>query len=159
METLNDTRDKYTWRWQLIYMYIVTNLNDIVGKSTSRWLQIHMKMIANTHHRHVDLNYQLPECAEKQTLFNDNASNSSFNFLHPICEDSLPYMCHQFVASVFGHQHFVSIHDYLLFLVVTRLEYILTLTTNKGNFFLDPLCAVHLEVSRQFVASVFGIHL
>ena len=46
------------------------------------------------------------------------ASNSSFYFLHPIFADSLPYMCCQLLDSVFGHQLVVSIHDYLLLLVV-----------------------------------------
>ena len=86
-------------------------------------------------------------------------NSSSLNFFHPICADYLPYMCRQFVASVFGHQLVVSIHDYLLLLVVTSLECIVTLTTKNSNCFLDPICSVHLEVSRQFVASVFGIHL
>ena len=78
------------------------------------------------------------------------------NFLHPICADSLPYRYSQFVASVFGHQLDVSIYDYLLLLVVTSLECIVTLTQNNSNCFLAPICAVHLEVSRQFMASVFG---
>ena len=68
-------------------------------------------------------------------------------------------MCRQFMASVFGHQLVVSIHKYLLLLVVTILECIVTLTTNNSNYFLDPICAVHLDMSRQFLASVFGIHM
>ena len=68
-------------------------------------------------------------------------------------------MCRHFLASIFGHQLVVSLHGYLLLLVVTSLEYIVTLTTFNSPGFLDPICAVHLEVSRQFVASVFGIHL
>ena len=68
------------------------------------------------------------------------------------------------MASFFGHPLAVNIHDYLLLLVVTSLECIVT--TNNSNLaivtcftiegiFLDPICAV----SRQFVASVFGITL
>ena len=68
-------------------------------------------------------------------------------------------MCRQFAASVFGHQLVVSIHEYILLLVVTSLECIVTLTTNNSNCFLDPICAVHLEMNRQYVASVFCIHL
>ena len=60
------------------------------------------------------------------------------------------------MASIFGHPLVVNIHDYLLLLVVTSLECIVTLTPNNSNCFLDPICAVHLEMSRQFVASVFG---
>ena len=58
----------------------------------------------------------------------------------------------------FGHQLVVSIDEYLLLLVLTILECILTLTTKTSNFFLDPICAVHLDMSRQFLASVFGKH-
>jgi len=48
-------------------------------------------------------------------------------------------MCRQFVASVFGHQLVVSIHDHLLLLEVTSLGCIVTLTTNNSNCFLDPI--------------------
>ena len=46
MKTLNVTSDKYKWRWQQIYTYIVTNLNDIGDKSTWRWLKIHMNWLS-----------------------------------------------------------------------------------------------------------------
>ena len=39
------------------------------------------------------------------------------------------------------------------------LECMVTLTTNNSNHFLGPICAVHSEVRRQFVASVFGMTL
>ena len=65
MTTLNDTSDKYTWRWQQIYMYIVTNLNDKGDKSHEddciyTWTELHL-----IHHGHVDLNDQLPGRVEK----------------------------------------------------------------------------------------------
>ena len=46
-----------------------------------------------------------------------------------------------------------------LLLVVTSLECVVTLTTNNSNCILDPICALNLEVRRQFVTFVFGIHL
>ena len=85
--------------------------------------------------RTVEKFYKSKRKSKRVTISNAYASDSSFKFLQPICADSLPYMCHQFVASVFGHQLVVSIHDYLLLLVVTSLESIVTLTTNTSYFF------------------------
>ena len=148
-------------------MYIVTNLNDIGDKSTWRWLQIQMNWLSFAAPLTCRLKLPVTRTVEKYykskskrvTISNDNASNSSFNFFQTICADSLPYICRQFVASVFGHQLVVSKHDYLLLLEVTSLECIVTITTNNSYCFLDRICAVHLEVSCQFLASAFGIHL
>ena len=100
------------------------------------------------HHRYVDLNYQLPGRVESKLKLMIIRQIEASIFL--TLDVQIPYMSRQFVASVFGHQLVVSIHDYLVLLLVT---------TNNSNCFLDPICAVQLEVSRQFVASVFGIHL
>ena len=69
------------------------------------------------------------------------------------------------MASVFGTPLVVRIHGNLyLFIVVTSLEYIVTTQQYSvvtwyyiESIFPDPICAVHLETSRQFVASVFGV--
>ena len=45
---LNDTSDKYTWRWQQINIIIVTNLDDISDKSTWIWLLICMNWLSFT---------------------------------------------------------------------------------------------------------------
>jgi hypothetical protein len=72
-------------------------------------------------------------------------------------------MCRFFtfnLPSIFGFRFWPPtlgrIHDYLFGLVVTSLECIVTLTSNNSNCFLDPICAVHFEVSGHFVASVFA---
>ena len=134
-------------------MYIVTNLIDIGDKSTWRWLQIQMNWLSFSASLTCRLNLPVTRTVEKYyksknkskivTISNDNASHSSFKFLQPICADSLPYLCRQFLASAFGHQLVLSIHDYLLLLVVTSLKYIVTLTTNNSYCFLDPICATH----------------
>ena len=69
------------------------------------------------------------------------------------------------MASVFSTQIVVRIHGNLyLFIVVNSLECIVTTQQYSvvtwyyiDNIFPDPRCAVHLETSRQFAASAFGV--
>ena len=75
-------------------------------------------------------------------------SKSGFNFLHPVCADSWPYMCRQFVASVYGQPLVVSIHDNFLSLVLTSLECIVT--TNNSNL---EKPALHL---KGFFLTLYG---
>ena len=137
MTTLNDTSDKYTCKWQQIYMYIVTN-------EWYMW-KIYMKMIPNTHEL-TFICYTI-EMWNKITRYQDVLRSKLYLIIMrlivakkilPISADS--YMCRQFEASVFGHQLVLSIHDYLSLLVVTSLY-------------------IHLETTRQFVASVFSTPL
>ena len=69
------------------------------------------------------------------------------------------------MASVFGPPIVVRIHGNIyLFIVVKSLECIITTQQYSvvtwyyidGNF-PDPICAVHLELGSQFVASAFGV--
>ena len=81
-----------------------------------------------------------------------------------ICEIHLE-TSRQFVASVFGTPLVLRIHGNLyLFIVVSSLEYIVTTQQYCvvtwyyiESIFPDPICEVHLEISRQLVASVFGV--
>jgi hypothetical protein len=69
------------------------------------------------------------------------------------------------MASVFGTPLVIRIHGDLYLFLVTSLEYIVTIHTKYfvvtwvyiEGIFPDLIWAVHLETSRQFVASVFGV--
>ena len=69
------------------------------------------------------------------------------------------------MASVFGTLPMVRIHGNLYcFLAVTSLvysnhsqQYSVVIWFYIEEIFPHPMCAVHLESSRQYVASVFGI--
>ena len=69
------------------------------------------------------------------------------------------------MASVFGTPIVVRIDGNLyFFIVVSSLECIVTTQQYSvvtwyyiDSIFPDPICAVHLETSRQFVASAFGV--
>ena len=134
-------------------------------KSTWRWLQIQMNWLLFASPltcrskfpvtRTVENYYKSKSKSKRITISNDNASNSTLKFLQPICVQILYLIC----AVSLWFPFLVSIHHYLLLHVETSLECIVTLTTNKSYCFLDPICAVHLEVKCQFVASVFVIHL
>ena len=69
------------------------------------------------------------------------------------------------MALVFGTPIVVRIHGNLyIFIVVSSLTCIVTIQQYSvvtwyyiESIFPDPICAVHLETSRQFVASAFGV--